>query len=35
MKKRLFLPSDILNLEFRLKSAKRHRESSYDPFEIL
>lgn len=32
---RLFRSSDILNLEFELKSARGHMESSYDLFEIL
>ena len=30
----LFLPYDSLNLEFRLRIARRHKESSYELFEI-
>lgn len=32
--KRLFLPNDSLNLEFRLRTSRRHKESSYELFEI-
>ena len=31
---RLFLSFDSLNLEIRLRIARRHKESSYDLFEI-
>lgn len=32
--KRLFLPYDSLNLEFGLRTSRRHKESSYELFEI-